>query len=196
MARRPNHYFRPAAFICDEYQAFATVGQDDPAGDEQAFARTRQSRCIPIVATQSISSLRSVVHGGEAWRTLLQTLRTRIFLSLSDEASAKIASDMCGQVPRMKPNYSITETIDRGGVSLLTGRPGGGGRTQLGTTKGFRESREAAFHPRDFTLLSNYQAICLPYDGQQSAAPVRVYLKPYYLPRDRSYWRLREEGRI
>ena len=196
MARRPNHYFRPAAFICDEYQAFATVGQDDPAGDEQAFARTRQSRCIPIVATQSISSLRSVVHGGEAWRTLLQTLRTRIFLSLSDEASAKIASDMCGQVPRMKPNFSITETIDRGGVSLLTGRPGGGGRTQLGTSKGFRESREAAFHPRDFTLLSNYQAICLPYDGQQSAPPLRVYLKPCYLPRDRSYWRLREEGRL
>jgi len=196
MARNPNQYFRPAVFICDEYQAFATVGQDDPAGDEQAFARTRQSRCIPIVATQSISSLRSVVHGGEAWRTLLQTLRTRIFLSLSDEASAKIASDMCGQVPRMKPNFSITETIDRGGVSLLTGAPGGGGRTQLGTTKGFRESRESVFHPRDFTLLSNYQAICLPYDGRQSAAPVRVYLKPHYLPRDRSYWRLHEEGRI
>jgi len=196
MARLPNHYFRPAVFICDEYQAFATVGQDDPAGDEQAFARTRQSRCIPIVATQSISSLRSVVQGGEAWRTLLQTLRTRIFLSLSDEASAKIASDMCGQVPRMKPNFSITETIDRGGVSLLTGAPGGGGRTQLGTTKGFRESRESVFHPRDFTLLSNYQAICLPYDGRQSAPPVRVYLKPHYLPRDRSYWRLREEGQI
>ena len=196
MARTPNHYFRPAAFICDEYQAFATVGQDDPSGDEQAFARTRQSRCIPIVATQSISSLRSVVHGGEAWRTLLQTLRTRIFLSLSDEASAKIASDMCGQVPRMRPNYSITETIDRGGISLLTGMPGGGGRTQLGTTKSFKENREAAFHARDFTLLSNYQAICLPYDGQQSLAPCRVYLKPHYLPRDRSYWRLREEGRL
>ena len=196
MKLRPNHYFRPAVFICDEYQAFATVGQDDPAGDEQAFARTRQSRCIPIVATQSISSLRSVVHGGEAWRTLLQTLRTRIFLSLSDEASAKIASDMCGQVPRMKPNYSINESIGRGGVSLLTGRPGGGGQTQLGTTKSFRESREAVFHPRDFTLLSNYQAICLPYDGRQSAPPVRVYLKPHYLARDRSYWRLREEGRI
>ena len=196
MKRRPNHYFRPAVFICDEYQAFATVGQDDPAGDEQAFARTRQSRCIPIVATQSISSLRSVVHGGEAWRTLLQTLRTRIFLSLSDESSAKIASDMCGEVPRMKPNFSITETINRGGVSLLTGRPGGGGPTGLGTTKGFRETREAAFHPRDFSLLPNYQAICLPYDGQQSAEPVRVYLKPHYLPRDRSYWRLREEGRI
>ena len=52
------------------------------------------------------------------------------------------------------------------------------------------------FHPRDFALLGNCQAICLPYDGRQSAEPVRVYLKPHYLPRDRGYWRLREEGRI
>ena len=81
-ARRPGRYLRPAVFICDEYQAFATVGQDDPSGDEKAFALTRQCRCVPIVATQSISSLRSVLPGGEAWRTLLQTLRTRIFLSL------------------------------------------------------------------------------------------------------------------
>ena len=81
-ARRPGRYLRPAVFICDEYQAFATVGQDDPAGDEKAFALTRQCRCIPIVATQSISSLRSVLSGTEAWRTLVQTLRTRIFLSL------------------------------------------------------------------------------------------------------------------
>ena len=85
----PGRYVRPAVFICDEYQAFASVGEDDPSGDEKAFALTRQCRVIPIVATQSISSLRSVLGSGEAWRTLLQTLRTRIFLSLSDEASAE-----------------------------------------------------------------------------------------------------------
>ena len=68
--------------ICDEYQAFASVGEDDPSGDEKAFALTRQCRVIPIVATQSISSLRSVLGSGEAWRTLLQTLRTRIFGSI------------------------------------------------------------------------------------------------------------------
>ncbi|MXX34348.1 MAG: hypothetical protein F4Z50_06265, partial [Gemmatimonadetes bacterium] len=60
-ARRPERYMRPAVFVCDEYQAFATVGQDDPSGDEKAFALTRQCRCIPIVATQSLSSLRSVL---------------------------------------------------------------------------------------------------------------------------------------
>ena len=64
MLKEPDKYFRPALFLCDEYQAFATVGEDDPSGDEKSFALTRQCKCIPIVASQSISSLRSALHGG------------------------------------------------------------------------------------------------------------------------------------
>ena len=194
-ARHPDRYMRPAVFICDEYQAFATVGQDDPSGDEKAFALTRQCRCIPIVATQSISSLRSVLPSGEAWRTLVQTLRTRIFLSLSDEASAKIASEMCGSVMKTRASYTLTETTGRPEFSLLSGRAGGG-RGTIGASKSFRQQTEPVFTPRVFALLANYQAICLPYDGIKSLPARRVYLKPHYLPRETGYWRLREEGRI
>ena len=67
MKESPSTYFRPAVFICDEYQSFASVGKDDPTGDEKSFALTRQCRCIPIVATQSISSLRAVLGSSEAW---------------------------------------------------------------------------------------------------------------------------------
>ena len=195
MKRSPSHYFRPAVFICDEYQAFASVGEDDPSGDEKSFALTRQCRCIPIVATQSISSLRAVLGSSEAWRSLLQTLRTRIFLSLSDDASAKIASELCGQVAKIKGSYTISETSKRSEVSPLSGRAGGGGGS-MGATKSFREQREAVFHPRDFALLGNCQAICLPYDGAQSLEPRRVYLKPHYLPAEHSYWRTKEAGQI
>ncbi|MDE2944373.1 MAG: TraM recognition domain-containing protein [Gemmatimonadota bacterium] len=194
-ARRPGRYMRPAVFICDEYQAFATVGQDDPSGDEKAFALTRQCRCIPIVATQSLSSLRSVLPSGEAWRTLVQTLRTRIFLSLSDESSAKIASEMCGSVMKTQPSYTFSETTGRPEFSLLSGRAGGG-RGTIGASKSFRRSREPVFTPREFALLANYQAVCLPYDGVKSLPARRVYLKPHYLPKDVGYWRLRKEGRI
>ena len=194
-ARRPDRYMRPAVFICDEYQAFATVGQDDPSGDEKAFALTRQCRCIPIVATQSISSLRSVLPSGEAWRTLVQTLRTRIFLSLSDDSSAKIASEMCGAVMKTQASYTFTETTGRPEFSLLSGRAGGG-RGTIGASKSFRHSREPVFTPREFALLANYQAVCLPYDGVKSLPARRVYLKPHYLPRETGYWRQREEGRI
>ena len=195
MKQSPGRYFRPAVFICDEYQAFASVGEDDPSGDEKSFALTRQCRCIPIVATQSISSLRAVLGSSEAWRSLLQTLRTRIFLSLSDDASAKIASELCGQVAKIKGSYTISETSKRSEVSPLSGRAGGGGGS-MGATKSFREQREAVFHPRDFALLSNCQAICLPYDGAQSLEPRRVYLKPHYLPAEHSYWRAKEAGQI
>ena len=194
-ARRPGRYMRPAVFICDEYQAFATVGQDDPSGDEKAFALTRQCRCIPIVATQSISSLRSVLPSGEAWRTLVQTLRTRIFLSLSDESSARIASEMCGNVMKTQASHTFTETTDRPEFSLLSGRAGGG-RGTIGTSKSFRQALQPVFTPRQFGLLANYQAICLPYDGVKSLPARRVYLKPHYLPRTEGYWRQREEGRI
>ena len=195
MKDEPDKYFRPAVFICDEYQAFASVGEDDPSGDEKSFALTRQCRCIPIVATQSISSLRSVLGSSEAWRTLLQTLRTRIFLSLSDDASAQTASTLCGQIAKIKPSYTITESAKQSEVSMLSAQAGGG-QGSVGASKSFREHREAGFQPREFALLSNCQAICLPYDGAQSLSPTRVYLKPHYLPRTLPYWRAKAEGKL
>ena len=193
--RRPEWTPRPAVFLCDEYQAFATVGERDPAGDEKAFALTRQSRLIPIVATQSISSLRAVLGQSEAWRALLQTLRTRIFLSLSDESSAQIASAMCGQVPRMKASYTVSEQTGRASASLLSGSAGGG-TGSVGASKAFSERREPLFHPRDFALLENCQAIVMPYDGTRALDAARCYLKPDYLPREQSYWRARERQEV
>ncbi|MCY3930480.1 MAG: TraM recognition domain-containing protein [Acidobacteria bacterium] len=195
MKRNPDRYFRPAVFLCDEYQSFATVGEDDPSGDEKSFALTRQCKCIPIVATQSIASLRSVLAGNDAWRTLLQTLRTRIFLTLSDDSSSDLASNMCGKVSRLSPSYSFSES-SKPGFSLVTARPGGGQGGSLGASKTYREQREPMFHPRTFTLLQNYQAIALPYDGSKSLPATRLYLKPHYLPHDRSYWRQRDAGEI
>ena len=195
LARRPAREQRPAVFLCDEYQSFASVGENDPSGDEKMFALTRQSRLIPIVATQSISSLRSVLGQSEAWRTLLQTLRTRIFLSLSDDASAQSASTQCGQVAKMKASYTVSEQTSRAGASLLSGSAGGG-TGSVGASKAFSERREPLFHPRDFTVLDNYQAIVIPYDGRRTLDARRVYLKPYFLPRDRPYWRAHAAGEI
>ncbi len=108
MEQAPNRPWRDVLFLCDEYHAFATVGEHDPSGDEKFFALSRQAKCIPIVATQSISSIRSTCPG-ESWRTLLQTFRTKIFLSLSDDFSARTASELCGKEEQLKLNYSISE---------------------------------------------------------------------------------------
>ena len=189
----PKKFFRPAVFLCDEYQAFATVGEADPCGDEKAFALSRQSRCIPIVATQSISSLRSVTGSGEAWRTLLQTLRTKVFLSLSDDASARIASEMCGQVERLKASFSYNESHARAGVSLFSGAPGSG-KSSLGASKSYQARMEPLFRPKAFAELDTAQAVVLPFDGKRNLPARRVYLKPFFLPRELGYWRQRDQG--
>ena len=193
--RRPPKFWRPAVFICDEYQAFATCGEDDPGGDEKAFALTRQSRCIPIVATQSISSLKATLGDGESWRALIQTLRSRIFMSLADDASLKTASELLGEVNRLKASYSLSENTGKANPSLLTGKVGGG-TASAGISKSYQHTREALFHQRDLNLLGTCQAIAQIFDGRVVRDAHRVYLKPCYLPRDFPYWRAFREGRL
>ena len=57
MEAAPERHWREVMFLCDEYHAFATVGESDPAATRSFFSLSRQARGIPIIATQSISSL-------------------------------------------------------------------------------------------------------------------------------------------
>jgi hypothetical protein len=93
MDMHPERYFRPTVFICDEYQNFATVGGDNPTGDERWLSLSRQPKCIPIVATQSISSLKDAMPN-EGVKTLLQSFRTKVFLTTSDPETARYASEL------------------------------------------------------------------------------------------------------
>src|SRR5260370_6935281 len=108
MAAEPDKRCRPVLFVCDEYQQIATVTEHEPNGDDQFFSLSRQAKCIPIVATQSISSLRSMLPG-DSWRTLLQTFRTKIFLTQRDHFSAMIARSLRAHQNSSKANYNISQ---------------------------------------------------------------------------------------
>ena len=88
MDSHSGRHFRPTVFLCDEYQNFAIVGGDNPTGDERFLSLSQQPKCIPIVATQSISSLKEALPN-EGIKTLLQAFRTKIFLSTSDPDTAR-----------------------------------------------------------------------------------------------------------
>ncbi len=186
MEKHPKRHFRESLFLCDEYQAFATVGESDPTGDEKFFALSRQAKCIAIVASQSISSLKSTLPG-DSWRTLLQTFRTKIFLSLSDDFSAKTASDLCGREEQMSPNYSISESGQDVRVSTLTGRALAH-KAGMTVNKSFSMTWRPVFEAKQFMELKNAQSIVLAYDGVNPLPPQLCYLKPYYLDRNVSYF--------
>ena len=194
MSTQPHRAWRPVVFLCDEYQAFATTGDNEPSGDEKFFSLARQAKCIPIVATQSISSLRSTL-AGESWRTLLQGLRTKIFLALSDDFSAHTAADLCGKSERLKPSYSLTEAGQDARVSMLTGRPASQ-RSTVSASKTYSLLVDYVFQPKQFTELQNGQAIVLPYDGLNPLPPTYCYLKPSYLDADVSYFTHAQAGTL
>jgi hypothetical protein len=187
IAANPNGSWRDVLFVADEYHAFATVGETDPTGDERAFALSRQARLIPIVATQSISSLRSALGGDEAWRTLLQCFRTKVFLTTSDEFTAKIAAELCGRADRLKARYTLAEGGQGAHISLLTGRATAA-KHSLSASKTYMLESDYLFQPRVFTELQHAQAVVVPYDGLNPLPPQYCYLKPYYLDVQTSYF--------
>ena len=195
MAAGRERVWRDLLFVCDEYHAFATVGETDPTGDERTFALSRQARLIPIVATQSISSLRSVLPGDESWRTLLQCFRNKVFLATSDEFTARNAAELCGRKDRLKAHYSLSESGRDAHVSLLTGRAAAS-RQSLTASKSYAPTYEHIFPPRVFTELQNAQAVVLPYDGVNPLPPQFCYLKPHYLDVQTSYFDHLESGAL
>ena len=194
MEKNPDNYFRQVLFLCDEYQHFATVGESEPTGDEKFFSLSRQPKCIPIIATQSISSLKSVLPG-ESWRTLLQTFRTKIFLSLSDDFSARTASELCGREDRLKASYNLSESGHDAQVSLLTGKAMSH-KANITASKSYSPHHDLRFDVKDFMELRNAQSITIAYDGTNPMPPTFCYLKPYYNDVNESYFRQLANGEL
>jgi hypothetical protein len=190
----PEQYFRQVLFLCDEYQHFATVGENEPTGDEKFFSLSRQPKCIAIVATQSISSLKSALPG-ETWRTLLQTFRTKIFLALSDDFSAKTASELCGREDQLKVAYNFSETGHDTRVNFVTGKALSN-KANITTSKSYVQQSDFRFDTKTFTELRNAQSITIAYDGINPMPPMFCYLKPYYNDPSKSYFRQLADGEL
>ena len=189
-----DQYFRQVFFVCDEYQHFATVGENEPTGDEKFFSLSRQGKCISIVATQSISSLKSTLPG-ESWRALLQTFRTKIFLALSDDFSARIASQLCGREDKFKLSYNVAETGHDTRVSFVTGKAIAN-RANITTSKSYVQQSDYRFDMKTFTELRNAQSVTMAYDGLNPIPPMFCYLKPYYNDPNKSYFHQLANGEL
>jgi hypothetical protein len=190
----PEQYFRQTLFLCDEYQHFITVGENEPTGDEKFFSLARQPKCIAIVATQSISSLKSAVPG-DSWRTLLQTFRTKIFLTLSDDFSAKTASELCGREDQLKVSYNLSESGHDASISLLTGKAISH-KANITASKSYYPHSDLRFDTKTFTELKNAQSVVIAYDGFNPMPPTFCYLKPYFNDVNTSYFEQLAQGRL
>jgi type IV secretory pathway TraG/TraD family ATPase VirD4 len=180
MDRNPEQHFRATVFICDEYQNFATVGGDNPTGDERFLSLSRQPKCIPIVATQSVSSLKDALPN-EGVKTLLQAFRTKIFLTTSDPETARYASELCGKADRTRISYTVSESSTNANVGWLSGRTASS-KGSVSASKQYQKHKEPLFEEKVFFDLKNAQSVVVAFDGVSPLPPTYCYLKPDFLP--------------
>ncbi len=180
MDAHPERHFRPTVFICDEYQNFATVGGDNPTGDERFLSLSRQPKCIPIVATQSISSLKDALPN-EGVKTLLQALRCKVFLTTTDPETARYASELCGKADRTRISYTVSESSTNANVGWLSGRTSSS-KGSVSASKAYQKHKEPLFEEKTFFDLKNAQSVVVAFDGVSPLPPTYCYLKPDFLP--------------
>jgi hypothetical protein len=192
MDAHPERHFRPTVFICDEYQNFATVGGDNPTGDERFLSVSRQPKCIPIIATQSISSLNDALPN-EGVKTLLQAFRTKVFLTTSDPETARYASELCGKADRTRISYTVSESSTNANVGLLSGRTSSS-KGSVSASKQYQKHKEPLFEEKVFFDLKNAQSIVVAFDGISPLPPTYCYLKPDFLPNHLSWFEQEQIG--
>ncbi len=192
MDTHPERYFRPTVFICDEYQNFATVGGDNPTGDERFLSVSRQPKCIPIIATQSVSSLNDALPN-EGVKTLLQAFRTKVFLTTSDPETARYASELCGKADRTRISYTVSESSTNANVGLLSGRTSSS-KGSVSASKQYQKHKEPLFEEKVFFDLKNAQSVVVAFDGISPLPPTYCYLKPDFLPSNMSWFEQEQIG--
>jgi len=180
MDAHPERHFRPTVFICDEYQNFATVGGVLPTGDERFLSISRQPKCIPIVATQSISSLKDALPN-EGVKTLLQALRNKVFLTTTDPETARYASELCGKADRTRISYTVSESSTNANVGWVSGRTSSS-KGSVSASKQYQKHAEPLFEEKVFFDLKNAQSVVVAFDGVSPLRPTYCYLKPDFLP--------------
>jgi hypothetical protein len=180
MDTQADKHFRPTVFICDEYQNFATVGGDNPTGDERFLSLSRQPKCIPIVATQSVASLMDALPN-EGVKTLLQAFRTKVFLTTTDPETARYASELCGKADRTRISYTVSESSTNANVGWLSGRTSSS-KGSVSASKQYQKHKEPLFEEKVFFDLKNAQSVVVAFDGVSPLPPTYCYLKPDFLP--------------
>ena len=169
---------RPVTFICDEYHMFASVGGNEPVGDEKCFALSRDALLIPVVGLQSFSSLQSQV--GDHWRSIAQHFRSKIIMSSTDDFTAGVCESLCGKEWRWQSGYSLGESGQNAQADPVTGAVDASKHgISIGTSYSWQLVPRIT--AKELSELPNHTAVALIYDGWRQLPPCKIHLKPHYL---------------
>lgn len=147
---------RPVFFMCDEYQDIIS-GSKDGLSDLNFWDKSRSSKTIGIISSQSISSFYAAIGDHDIANAILQNFRQKICFRTEDQATLRYLNYLTGEVAIAQHSVSKqNSTTSRGGLSNLMD-----GHHQRGRTETTTWIDKDVIDPQLMRMLQIEQAVAL-----------------------------------
>ena len=169
---------RTTAFICDEYDKFATKT------DGEFFSLSREAKCINIISTQSYSSLKATLKEDAYVRIIVQNLINKIWFRTDDIYTIEEAQKQLGKEEKTKISKSISENAKETKYNFITNTLKSE-NSSISETFNTYSQNDYIFDLNFFTQnLETFTALTFLSDGNKIYHPQKLKLFPYFLDND------------
>lgn len=165
---------RPCAFICDEYDKFASKT------DGEFFSLSREAKCINIVSTQSYSSLKTTLKDDATVKVIIQNLINKIWFRTDDILTIEEAQKQLGKEEKEKISKSVSENAKETRFSYITNSLNSE-KSNISETFSTYTQNDFIFEFNFFTQnLETFTALTFLSDGNKIYSPKKLKMFPYF----------------
>ncbi len=174
MTNLSKNNIRPTAFICDEYDKFASKT------DGEFFSLSREAKCINIVSMQSYSSLKSILKEEATVKVITQNLINKIWFRTDDIFTIEEAQKQLGKEEKERVSKSISESAKETRFNYITNTLNSE-NSNISETFSTYLQNDFAFETNFFTQnLETFTALTFLSDGNKICTPKKLRMFPHF----------------
>lgn len=165
---------RTSAFICDEYDKFASKTDSD------FFSLSREAKCINIISTQSYSSLKTALKEDYYVKVIIQNLINKIWYRTDDTFTIEEAQKQLGKEEKERISKSISESAKQTNFSYITNTLNSE-NSNISETFSTYSQNDYCFDTNFFTQsLETFTTLTFLSDGNKIYPPRKLKMFPYF----------------
>ena len=174
MTNLSNGFIKPTAFICDEYDKFASKTDSD------FFSLSREAKCINIVSMQSYSSLKFTLKDDANVKVIIQNLINKIWFRTDDIFTIEEAQKQLGKEEKEKVSKSISENAKETRFNYITNTLNSE-NSNISETFSTYLQNDFVYDTNYFTQnLETFTALTFLSDGNKIYAPKKLHMFPHF----------------
>lgn len=169
-----NGITKTTAFICDEYDKYATKT------DSEFFSLSREAKCINIVSTQSYSSIKTAIKDDSQVKVIIQNLINKIWFRTDDIFTIEEAQKQLGKKEKERVSKSISESAKETRFSYITNTLNSE-NSNISETFSTYTQNDYIYDTNFFTQdLETFTALTFLSNGNKIYPPLKLKMFPYF----------------